>query len=118
MRVLIVYEDSHRAYGEAMVGAVRASRPDLEEVSLAHLRDLEAEVERFDPHLVVSSRANTLDPGARAAWVLLSDDPDDPSEVCIDGRHRRLENPGLEQILEIIDETEKLVRTGRELRGC
>ena len=118
MRALIVYEDSHRSYGEAMVGAVRASRPGLEEVSLAHLRDLEAEVERFDPHLVVSSQPNTLNPGARAAWVLLSDDPDEPSEVCIDGRHRRLENPGLEEMLGIIDETEELVRTGRELRGC
>jgi hypothetical protein len=118
MRALIVYEDSHRAYGEAMVGAVRASRPGLEEVSLAHLRELEVEVERFDPHLVVSSRPNTFEVGGRAAWVLLSDDPEEPSEVCIDGRHRRLENPGLEQILEIIDETEKLVRTGRELRGC
>jgi F420-dependent methylenetetrahydromethanopterin dehydrogenase len=117
MRALIVYEDSHRSYGEAMVGAVRASRPGIE-VALAHLRELEAELERFDPHLVVSSRPNTLEPGARAAWVLLSDDPDEPSEVCIDGRHRRLENPGLEQILEIIDETEVLVRTGRELRGC
>ena len=52
MRALIVYEDSHRSYGEAMVGAVRASRP------------------------------------------------------------------GLEEILEIIDETEELVRTGRGLRGC
>ena len=118
MRALIVYEDSHRSYGEAMVGAVRASRPDLEEVALAHLRDLEAELERFDPHLVVSSRPNTLNPGARAAWVLLSDDPDEPSQVCIDGRHRRMQNPGLEEMLEIIDETEKLVRTGRKLRGC
>ena len=118
MRALIVYEDSHRAYGEAMVGAVRASRPSLEEVALAHLRDLEAALERFDPHLVVSSRPNTLDVGARAAWVLLSDDPEEPSEVCIDGQHRRLENPGLEQILEIIDETAELVQSGRELRGC
>ena len=118
MRALIVYEDSHRAYGEAMVGAVRASRPGLEEVALAHLRDLEAALERFDPHLVVSSRPNTFEAGGRAAWVLLSDDPDEPSEVCIDGRHRRLENPGLEQILEIIDETAELVQSGRELRGC
>ena len=55
MRALIVYEDSHRAYGEAMVGAVRASRLGLEEVALVHLRKLEAELERFDPHLVVSS---------------------------------------------------------------
>jgi F420-dependent methylenetetrahydromethanopterin dehydrogenase len=118
MRILLSFEEKYRAYGEAMVGAVRASRPGLEEVALAHLRDLEAELERFDPHLVVSSRPNTLNPGARAAWVLLSDDPDEPSEVCIDGRHRRMENPGLEEMLEIIDETEKLVRTGRKLRGC
>ena len=118
MRALIVYEDSHRAYGEAMVGAVRASRPGLEEVALVHLRDLEAELERFDPHLVVSSRPNTFEVGGRAAWVLLSDDPEEPSEVCIDGHHRRLDNPGLEEILGIIDETAELVRTGRELRGC
>ena len=118
MRVLIVYEDSHRSYGEAMVGAVRASRPGLEEVALAHLRDLEAELERFDPHLVVSSRPNTFEVGGRAAWVLLSDDPDEPSEVCINGRHRRLENPGLEEMIEIIDETEGMVRSGRDLRGC
>ena len=75
-------------------------------------------MERFDPHLVVSSRPNTLEAGGRAAWVLLSDDPDELSEVCIDGRHRRLENPGLEEILEIIDQTDELVWTGRELRGC
>jgi hypothetical protein len=118
MRVLIVYEDSHRSYGEAMVGAVRASRPELEEVALAHLRELEAELERFDPHLVVCGRPNTFDPGGRAAWVLLSDDPDEPSEVCINGHHRRLENPGLEEMLEILDEREGMVRSGRALRGC
>src|SRR5215213_4351235 len=117
MRALIVYEDSHRSYGEAMVGAVRASRPGLE-VALAHLQELQAELERFDPHLVVCGRPNTFGPGERAAWVLLSDEPSEPSEVCIDGRHRRLENPGLEEMLEIIDETEGLVQTGRDLRGC
>ncbi len=117
MRVLIVYEDSYRSYGEAMEGAVRARRPGVE-VALAHLRELEAELERFDPHLVVASRPNTLDPGGRAAWMLLSDEPDEPSEVCIDGRRRGLENPGLEETLAIIDETEELVREGRDLGGC
>jgi hypothetical protein len=118
MRVLIVYEDSHRSYGEAMVGAVRAKRHGLD-VALAHLRELEADLERLDPHLVISSRANTFDPGERAAWVLLSDEPEEPSEVCIGGRHRRLENPGLEEMLKIIDETEEMVlRAGGTLKGC
>src|SRR3954463_2040876 len=117
MRVLIVYEDSHRSYGEAMVGAVRANRPGLD-VALVHLRELEAELERLDPHLVMSGRANTFDTGERAAWGLLSDKPEEPSEVCIGGRRRRLENPGLEEMLKIIDETEEMVRVGGALKGC
>ena len=117
MRVLIVYEDSHRAYGEAVSGAIQGSRPSVE-VALTHLRELEAEVERFDPHLVVSSRTNTVDPGNRAAWVTLSDEPDEPSEFCLDGQRSGSANPGIEDLLEIIDETEELVRTGRDLGGC
>jgi len=50
--------------------------------------------------------------------VLLSDDPDEPSEVCINGRHRSLENPGLEEMLAIIDEAEEMVRPGHALMGC
>ena len=56
-------------------------------------RQLVGEVERFDPHLVVSSLPNTVDQGGRAAWVTLSEDPEEPSEVCVAGgaksRHGR-----------------------------
>jgi hypothetical protein len=77
------------------------------------------EVERFDPHLVVSSLPNTVDPGGRAAWVTLSENPDEPSEVCVAGRRRRgARNPGMEELLAVIDETEGLVRTGGRLGGC
>ncbi len=75
------------------------------------------EVERFDPHLV-SSLPNTVDPGGRAAWVTLSEDPDEPSEVCVAGRRRGARNPGMEELLAVIDETEGLVRTGGRLGGC
>jgi hypothetical protein len=108
MRVLIVYEDSHRSYGEAMEGAIQTLRPGVE-VELAHLRELEAKLERFDPHLVVSNQPNTVEPGSRVAWFTLSDDPEEPSEVCIDGQRRGLENPGLEEVLATIDETEDLL---------
>lgn len=78
---------------------------------------LEAEVERFDPHLVVSSETNTVDPGSRA-WGTLSYNPDEPSEFCLDGQQSRLANSRIEELLEVVDEAKELVRTGHDLAGC
>ena len=117
MRVLIGYEDSHRSYGETMAGAIRWLRPGME-VSLARAEDLGDEVGRLDPHLVVCNRKNAVDPGGRAAWARLSDEPDGPSEFCVGGRHRSLKNPSFGELLEILDEAEESVRGGQELGGC
>jgi hypothetical protein len=117
MRVLIVYEDSHRAYGQALEGAIRGQRSGTE-VLLAQARQIVGEVERFDPHLVVSGLPNTVDSGGRAAWVTLSEEPEGPSEVCVAGRRRGAQSPGMEELLAVIDETEGLVRTGGRLGGC
>jgi hypothetical protein len=115
---LIVYEDSHRAYGEALEGAIRGRRPNAE-VSLVQARELESEVARFDPHLVVSGKPNVVDPGGRAAWVRLSEEPEEPSEVCVGGRRRGTQNPGMGELLAVVDETEELVRAGGDaLGGC
>jgi hypothetical protein len=117
MRVLVVYEDSYRSYGQTMVGAILGNRPNVE-ATIVQVRELEAEVRRFDPHLVVCNRPNSIDPGGRVAWVRLSDDPDEPSEFCLAGRRWGSENPELEEVLEIIDEMEGLLREGRDLGGC
>jgi hypothetical protein len=118
MRVLIVYENRHRSYGEALEGAVRRLRPGLE-VLLVQARQLVGEIGRFDPHLVVSDKQNTVDPGGRAAWVRLSEEPEEPSEVCVGGERREMDNPGIEELLAVLDETEKSVLTGvEELGGC
>ena len=116
-RVLIAYEESHRSYGETMMAAIRGLRPGVE-VAVVQVRELEAELGRFDPHLVVCNRPNTVDPGGRAAWARLSDEPDEPSEFCLGGRRRGLENPGFEELLAFVDETEELVRSGRDPMGC
>jgi hypothetical protein len=117
MRVLVVYEDSYRSYGQTMVGAIRGLRPHVE-ATLVQVRELEAEVGRFDPHLVICNRPNSIDPGGRAAWVRLSDEPDEPSEFCLARRRWGSENPELEEVLEIIDEMEGLLREGRDPKGC
>src|ERR671913_1439994 len=118
MRVLIAHEDSRRAYGEALERAIRGLRPSVE-VSLVQARELGGEVGSLDPHLVVSGKPNTVDPGGRAAWMTLSEEPEEPSEVCVGGQRRGMENPGMEELLAILDETEKSVLTGgEELVGC
>ena len=117
MRVLVVYDDSYRSYGQSKVGAIRGLRPQLEAARVQG-GELEAEVGRFDPHLVICNRPNSIDPGGRVAWVRLSDEPDEPSEFCLAGRRWGSENPELEEVLAIIDEMEGLLREGRDLGGC
>jgi hypothetical protein len=117
MRILISYEQSYRVYSDALERAIRGLRADsdVEACSLAEIGD---QVESFDPHLVVSSRPNTVDPGGRTAWYRLSPEPDEPSEACLGGRRWQRLNPPLEELLSLIDEVEALVRSGRELGGC
>ena len=50
--------------------------------------------------------------------MTLSEEPEEPSEVCVAGRRRGAQNPGVEELLAVIDETEGLVRTGGRLGGC
>ncbi|MBA2618523.1 MAG: hypothetical protein H0U91_10200 [Rubrobacter sp.] len=111
MRVLIAYGGSHRSYGEALGHALRRIRPGAA-VSVVRAEDLGAEVSHFDPHVVVCDRPNGVDPGGRAAWARLSDDPGVPSEFCVGGRRRRLKNPDFGELLRMFDEAEELVRGG------
>ena len=117
MRVLVVYENSYRSYGETLAGTVRGLKPGAE-VSLIQAWELGAEIGRFDPHLVICNRPNSVDPGGRVAWVRLSDDPDEPSEFCLAGRRWGAQNPGLEEVLAILDSMEGLLRDGGDLGGC
>ena len=117
MRILISYEDSYHVHSDTLERVLRWLRPDAE-VAACRLRVLGEQVKSFNPHLVVSSRKNSVDPGGRAAWYRLSPEPDKPSEACLGGRCWQRLNPTLEDLLSFIDEVEALVRSGRELGGC
>jgi hypothetical protein len=116
-RILIAFEDEHRVYREAIAGAIRVHRPHAQ-VETAGPGALAEEVERLDPHLVVCSRPNTVDPGGRPAWVELPIDPIRPARVCVGGRYSERTNPTLDVLLGVIDEVEELIRTNKDLRGC
>ena len=117
MRILISYEQSYHVYSDALERAIRGLHPEAE-VAACTLAEIAEQLESFDPHLMVSSGPNTVDPGGRAAWYRLSPEPDEPSEACLGGRRWRRLNPPLEELLSFIDEVEELVRSGRERGGC
>ena len=117
MRILISYEESYHVYSDALERAIRGLRPDADVVACS-LAEIGEQVESFEPHLVVSSRPNTVDPGGRAAWYRLFPEPNEPSEACLGGRRSHRTNPPLEDLLSFIDDVEALVRSGRDLEGC
>jgi hypothetical protein len=117
MRILISYEDSYRVYSDALGRAIGGLRPEAD-VASSRLAEIGDYLESFDPHLVVSSDPNTVDPGGRAAWYRLSAEPDEPSEACLNGRRSDRRNPTLEDLLSFIDEVEALLLSGREVGGC
>ena len=117
MRILISYEQSYHVYSDALERAISGLHPEVE-VAACSLAEIGEQLESFEPHLVVSSGPNTVDPGGRAAWYRLSPEPDEPSEACLGGRRWQRLNPPLEDLLSFIDEVAALVRSGRERGGC
>jgi hypothetical protein len=119
-RILVAFENEYRAYREVIAAAIRVLRP-CAQVETAGLDALAEEVERLDPHLLLCSRPNTVDPGGRPAWVELPTDPTRPARVCVGGRYSERTNPTLEVLLGVVDEVEEqLTRTegGDLLLGC
>ena len=116
-RVLIAFEDEYRTYREFIANAICTRRPHVK-VAVGRLGLLGGEIERFDPHLVICSQPNTVDPNSRPAWVELPLDPDQITGICLNGEYSESTNPTLEEILRVVDETERLLRTEPDPRNC
>jgi hypothetical protein len=81
--------------------------------------EFETEITRLDPHLVICSQPNMVPPNSRSAWVEFSLDPEQlTTTICLDGEYSEADNPGLEELLSIVDETEKLAKKKRNLGDC
>jgi hypothetical protein len=110
-RVLIAYEEAYLAYAQAFGAAVRLAEP-LAEVKFSGLHDLWAEVNRFEPHLVISSQPTDAIPWI-GAWFRLSQEPNEPSEFRIGEEVRTCTNPGLGALGRVVEAVGGLVRDGR-----
>jgi hypothetical protein len=79
-------------------------------------RELEAEVKRFEPQLVICSSPIPPNPVAPRliSSIELSPEPDQPSRFRVGERHWESTNPTLGETLSVVDETNWLYKTSQE----
>ncbi len=107
LRILLTNEP--RSYREAIAGAVRALKPNTE-VFVAGPENLDAEVKRRSPHLVVCSQATPLVERRSLVWVELYPDHGSISTVSIDGERSTVVDIELADLLITVDRAEDFAR--------
>ncbi len=114
MVVLIAIEP--RSYRQVIGQTIQALRPHVEVVVLEP-GTLEAGVARLEPDLVFADRPASSSSGG-PAWVEFRPYEEPPARVRLAGRTWELEEVELSDLLSIVDRTEELLRTTRELGNC
>jgi hypothetical protein len=104
MRVLLANEP--RVYREVIAGALKKLRP-LIRVSQCESGELDAEVSRLRPNLVICSEATDAVKDESSAWILLYPDGEDRAEIGGSGEGVPLPfATKVADLLKAIDETE------------
>jgi hypothetical protein len=110
-RILVACE--LQSYRQALAAAFRELRPDVE-VFEAEKEDLDREVERLAPDLVVCSGLTPRVEDLAPSWVELYPDHGARSVVSVLGERSIVEDIQLSDLLSIIDRSEgSLLDTGR-----
>ena len=106
MRLLVANEP--HSYREAIAGAVQALRPHLAVITVEP-EDLDEEVVRHDPDLVLCSRLSRVVERWPCAWIVLYPNGEPRAMISIAGRRRTVTaDLPFADLLSIIDETERL----------
>lgn len=105
----MAYAEEYRTYRETLAAGICLLRPHTE-VRTAAPAELGAELERFDPWVVVCGLPGRSDPGRTPAWVGLPAGVGKPARVRVGDGRREHVGLTLEGLLGIVDEVEGLVR--------
>lgn len=106
-RILVASE--LRSYREAVATAFRELRPDVE-VFEAESGDLNREVLRLRPDLVICSQVTPLVKERVRNWVELYPDCEPHSEISIEGESSTVEDMQLTDLLDVVDRTQHVAR--------
>lgn len=107
MRVLVANEMC--AYREVIAEVFQELRPHFE-VRCVEPDDLDEEITRHRPHLVVCSRF-TEAMHSLLAWIMLYPDGENQAVVSTAGERVSIANVGFDHLLSTLDKTELLCRS-------
>jgi hypothetical protein len=102
--VLVAFEDVYRVYRDTIAAGIRLLRPEFEVMS-TNLDELEREIARLDPQVVVCSQDEPASKYPELTWVKAPIETDPHSEVLT-----------LEKLLAIIDESQETRALGAPTR--
>jgi hypothetical protein len=109
MRVLLAFDEEHGTHMDAVRTSIRAYRPHAE-VRVTVPGALEEEIDHFEPHLLVCEPPTPENPVDKLpAFIELSIDPGQPSRFRVGQRRWESLNPGIKELMAVVDETERLI---------
>jgi hypothetical protein len=107
MRILVANEP--RAYRDVIAGAFRELRPQHEVIPVEP-DQLDGEVARLHPHLVVCSRLSPVIETGPVSWVMLYPDNESRTVISIAGEQTISADVEFSQLLSVIDQTELIAQ--------
>jgi hypothetical protein len=99
IQVLVAFEGVYRAYREVLAAGIQVLRPQLE-VTTTDLTNLEGEIARLDPQVVIASVGKPASVRDDVAWAKVSIDSAPQSEVTLEAlltlidEHSESKSPG------------------------
>ncbi len=112
MRILITV--TPRMYREALALAVHRHRPDFE-VRMTAPEDVYEEMGRFNPHVLVRSDDDDLDPLLLEhvpCWVEVMYTDSMNAKIGVDGSIEEVSDAAMDDLLRVVDEAEQLILGG------
>ncbi len=107
LRVLVANEP--RCYRDVVAATLGVLRPGAEVTAVEPI-DIDAELSRLRPHLVVCSRLTEAVEARAGAWVLLYPEGENRAVVSVDGQRTTQPNIRFDDLLRTVDRVALLLQ--------
>ncbi len=108
--IRIVVANELRSYRDVLVAALSCLRPDAQ-VASVEPDELDTEIARLMPHLVLCSKLTTAVEGV-PGWVVLYPGHETRAEICIGGERQTVGDVQFDSLLGVVDSIKRHARLG------